>query len=181
MSTKAFKYCLIVLALLSVIGCKPEVRQMAKAIKLFKQTTIVFPENTLIIRNGAANTCTSMFNKRTTFVIYYEENDCQECDIAHLSDLAPLYSLADEQNIDICCLFSPKEDEVRDVIELLKSSGFGYDVFVDIEHSFKQSNPELPADKRFHIFCVNHESKPVFIGNPYTNKKAYKTFLKSIK
>ncbi|MBR6414669.1 MAG: hypothetical protein IKS22_01005 [Bacteroidales bacterium] len=154
---------------------------MAKAIKHFKQTTIVFPENTLMIRNGAANTCASMFNKRTTFVIYYEDDDCQECDIAHLSDLMPLYSLADEQNIDIRCLFSPKENEVRDVIEHLKSSGFGYDVFVDIEHSFKQSNPEFPADKRFHMFCVNDQSRPIFVGNPCTNRNAYNVFLKSMK
>jgi len=122
------KYCCLLMLLSLLAGCKAEVRQMTHEIAHFKQSTISFPDKVIKIKDGAVETYSSIFKNRTSFVIYYGDDDCQECNIAHLSDLTPIYSLAEELDIDIFCLFSPEETEMGETIEMLKSSGFGYDI-----------------------------------------------------
>lgn len=162
-------------------SCNSEIVQLKNEIVEFKKTSIVMPCNIICVQNGVMKDLPKLLSPKATIVVFFDESNCFDCNITHLSDIIPLYSLAADLGLSIFCLFSPNEEQLPNVITSLKKAIFPYEVYVDIDNAFKALNSDFPDDKRFHIFCLDVNSKPVFVGNPCSSKKAYRNFLKAIK
>jgi len=114
-------------------------------------------------------------------IIYYDSLQCSSCGIQRLYDKIDLYELADSLDaFDVMTIFSPKEEEYDNVMKELMLFDFPYPVYVDTYGEFRRTNPDIPADLRFHTFLLDRDGHPVFVGDPVAGKELWTLFEKAL-
>lgn len=173
----------VVLLFMTLIlsSCSSEYTKVRKELKLFERSAIELPSDMLIISEGKAQPYRGSTLTSNTFFIYYPSVDCSECLASKLSAVVPLYSLMKESGFKMKCIISPADGSSDELVSKLTSIISPYDLYVDVSDSFTYLNRYLPSDTRFHFFCTDSSGKPFFVGNPCSDVKSYKLFVKLIK
>ena len=155
---------------------------LSKQVKEFMDKTIVMPDSLLVVKGGDIAMKESNKLTHPTLIVYIDENSCTFCKISHLIDYIPLFEMSKEnQKFDIMIIFSPKEADYNRTKNDLILSGFEYPVFLDSKGEFIRLNDNLiPKDSRFHVFLLNTEYRPVYVGDPTQSGKLWKIFLQTL-
>lgn len=166
---------------LMLSSCSSEYAKVRKELKLFERSAIELPSDMLIISEGKVQPYQGSTLTDNTFFIYYPSVDCSDCLASKLSALVPLYSLMKESGFKMKCIISPADGSSDELVSKLSSINSPYDLYVDVSDSFSNLNQSLPTDSRFHLFCTDSSGKPFFVGNPCSDAKSYKLFVKLVK
>lgn len=117
------------------------------------------------------------------FIIYFDSLRCATCEINKLNEwhklLLDIYS--DYYDIKCIIIFSPQKQKIQSVVQSIYNSSFGHTIYIDTLGIFARSNPNIPADIRFHTFLLDEKENVIFIGNPCSNKKLQDTFFQVIR
>lgn len=63
---------------------------------------------------------------------------------------------------------------------MLTESGFNHKVLIDINNSFRKSNPHIPKDAMYYTFLLDEDNKVVLVGNPLRNNSIKEIFLRTV-
>ena len=165
----------LIFVCLSLSSCS-ENQKIKKTMTEFMKTEVVLPDSLECIYSGEISMISKETLKSNKYIIYYDSNDCSSCRIARLIELSPLYDIADSSDISVVTLFAPKQDDIKNVRLQLQISDLAFPVYLDVENSFKDSNPDLPSDIRFHSFMINSDGYPILVGNPVYSEQINKLF-----
>ena len=78
-------------------------------------------------------------------------------------------------------VFSPRQEEYDEVMKQLILLDFPYPVYIDFSGSFRGGNAEtIPEDRRFHVFLMDVNGHPVFVGNPMSGEDLMVLFEKAL-
>ncbi len=169
--------CSVVLCVMAV-SCKEY--KVAKMMRDFQKTPVVIPNGLYRVHDRNQTTYEHPGGK-PLMVFYYDSLSCSSCQINHLSDLRDLYELSDSSgSFEVMTIFAPRMEEFDGVFEELMIRDFEYPLYLDLDGIFSKSNPNIPADTRFHSFLLDPEGKPIFVGNPCLSDELWNIFLKTL-
>ena len=146
----------------------------------FVNSEIILPDSLCLVHDDQVLTVSPDI-ARPTLIIFIDSTSCTSCQISHLNEFEKLFDLsAGSELFDMMILFSPKTEETSKLIKDILLSVIEYDIYVDSNSEFMLYNEQIPSDERFHIFLINKEKKPIFVGNPLATEELWKIFLKRI-
>lgn len=125
-----------------------------------------------VYRNGVIGIESTDSIKPLKLILYYDSLDCYSCRIALLMDIEDIYdySLMDG-GFAIMTIFSPRADDIENVKIKLMQSKISFPVYIDAYKEFSSLNNTIPSERPFHVFLINENGKPLYIGNPLGNDK----------
>lgn len=167
--------CCLYLALIST-SCV-EQRKVRKIMSEFVETEIVIPDDLECIYKRNISGIRKDTLKPNKLIVYYDNLDCSSCRISHLIDLYPIYDMADTSGFSVLTIFSPKPEDVKDVILQLTIADHFMPIYVDATGEFSRLNQSIPSDLRFHSFLLDENNKPIFVGNPLLGEELMSLFL----
>ena len=135
----------------------------------FMESEIVIPNEIECIYNRQVDKIKLDTLQQLKLIVYYDSLDCSSCRISHLSDIYPLYEMADTSNFSVLTIFSPREEDLAEVRNQIQILNPPIHIYIDSDGSFCKLNESIPSDTRFHTFLIDTNNKPVFVGNPLTN------------
>ena len=171
--------CYLYLALIST-SCV-EQRKVRKIMSEFVETEIVIPDDLECIYKRNISGIRKDTLKPNKLIVFYDTSDCSSCRISHLIDLYPIYDMADTSGFSVLTIFSPKPEDVKDVILQLTIADHLMPIYVDATGEFNRLNQNIPSDLRFHSFLLDENNKPIFVGNPLSSYKLLELFTETIK
>ena len=148
-------------------------------VRNFEKQVINFPEVITSIEYGEIKDVHCSFTG-PIFIVYFGPEDCLDCKLAHLSDYYPLFALSDEFAFNIMLLVSPSVDEHSRVMSIIKDGKYQFPVFIDSGNAFSLQNRNILNDSRFNHFLIDDNRHPVFVGNPLSNRRLYRQFIKQL-
>ncbi len=173
-------FALLICSVLITNACDSDYHSVRKQLSVFESSVVVLPPDLLLISNGDIIN-TSDQNTANIFFIYHESVDCSDCFSRMIASLNRIITISYENNLEVKCVISPKPGDEAELIRKLNVIKLPFDFYIDYTCSFHALNPNLPNDQRFYMFCTDNESKPVYVGDPSTNKHNYNLFLRSLK
>lgn len=152
--------------------------KLEKELELFTQTEIQLPKNLAIVQNGAFQDLSFDIPKHPIkLIIYYSPESCSSCQAAHLYKLEQLFCYKSDKHLFTpMIIMSPDEQQYALTLKLLKSQTNPFPVYLDRKDEFRQLNPNLPKDTRFHTFLLDRHNHIVLIGDPLLNTDMRKLF-----
>jgi len=164
------------LALLFLTSCNSEKRQIRKVLESFEQTTVLLPTDMMYVEDGKRG-----YGYQDTLIpklVYYvDSTECSSCAISHMNVFAPVFNWADSlQTFSVVIIISPKEEDQHKTLLDLEMSPFKEKVYVDVNGSFRHSNPYIPSESRYHCFLIDENGHPFFVGNPLAGDRIRSVF-----
>lgn len=160
---------------LSLVSCG-ERATLKRTMSEFMATEIVLPDDLECIYNRNMSGIQKDTLKTYKLIVYYDTLDCSSCRISHLIDLYPIYDMADTSNFSVLPIFSPKAEDVKEVILQLTIADCRIPIYIDTTGKFCRLNQNIPSDPRFHSFLMDVNNKPIFVGNPLSSSKLLELF-----
>jgi hypothetical protein len=78
-------------------------------------------------------------------------------------------------------VFSPNHGVTNESVEnVLLFYKFDYPVFIDETGSFSSTNPQIPANSRFHTFLLDKNGKVILAGDPVRSTQLWELYKKAI-
>ena len=156
-------------------------REIVKKLYKFKSAEFKLPDSLIRLNQGLRDTVSNFLsNDNKTLVIFCGPDDCPSCVIDHIREFDSLYDLAFEmEDMEVMFIFSPHYYDRENVMNRLNSLDVQNPVFLDYKGEMYLKN-NIPSDPRFHIFVLDENGIPIFVGNPAQSEKAKKVFLKQI-
>ena len=74
----------------------------------------------------------------------------------------------------------PSQEQVQEIMELLRRKAFKWPVLVDVQGTFMELNDFVPDDNRFHYFLTDADGRPVFVGNPLFSNSLWNLFIRAV-
>lgn len=153
--------------------------ELTKLLDRFKKTTVVFPDDLIKVQSGEESDFT--LDAVPHLVFYFDSTNCASCEMHHIGGLYKFFN--DERygkEFDIIALFSPKEDDLNDILIETRYVPHDYPMYIDSTGSFAKTNTGIPVDRRFHVFLLDRENHPVYIGDPRNDEELEKLMWKHI-
>jgi len=115
-------------------------------------------------------------------VVWFDSLSCASCQIVRMYEWDDIVAHASsfEKLFNVIFLFTPNQEELSEVSMMLKRVSFGYPVFIDQDATFVKQNPNLPQNRKLHIFLLDKNNKVVMVGNPLHNPKLWELYKKTI-
>lgn len=169
---------LVLILTVSLVSC--DSMRIRKQMKAFMKSEIVLPEDLHRVCGRSMKTASS-FGDIPVLVMYHDSLECSSCQINHLFDNISLYEKADTSGFSVVTVFSPRQEEYDEVMKQLILLDFPYPVYIDFSGSFRRGNAEtIPEDRRFHVFLMDVNGHPVFVGNPMLGEDLMVLFEKAL-
>lgn len=156
---------LIIFLCICITSCN-EKATVKRIMTDFVESEIVIPNDLECIYSRHADKIKLDTLEQLKLIVYYDSLDCSSCRISHLSDVYPLYDMADTSNFSVLTIFSPREEDLAEVRNHIVIQNLPIPIYIDADGSFSKLNKSIPSDKRFHSFLIDDNNKPVFVGNP---------------
>lgn len=129
--------------------------------------------------------CIDSVKPMLRLVSYVDSSECTPCTLDHMYVWNDLIDEASkyEGKLKYIFIFAPKSGSynLEDVHLAVASSGLKCPVYVDTAYSFKNDNPQLPADSRFHTMLLDSKDSVLMVGSPLDNPKIENLFSRIIK
>lgn len=155
-----------ILCLLAVAttGCKKA--QLRRQLKELMGSTIVLPEKISCVYNGEVYPMPDSLRDKPKLIIYIDSTECSLCSISRFVNYEPVFEFAYKSGLfETIILLSPKSQESHIIQDYLLSYNFSHPVYMDSEHMYKNSNPNISTEM-FHCLLINSLGYPVFVGDP---------------
>ena len=139
--------------------------------KRFLSQPIVFPES-LVRIDGTGESHSDLFVAKVRLVVYIGSSSCSSCNLNRLARFSQYAALSrTDPEFEMIVLLWP-DSETRLMVENdIDHRNFPFDVFVDYDGSFSESNPNHPGrDVRFNCFLIDEKNVPVMVGDPTSGK-----------
>ena len=160
-------------------GCAS--REIRKTIRTMCKAELALPMDMLEITDGIVKPYKDENINRALMVIYYDNAECGSCRISKLNMLDTLFRLSETTNkFQMLVVFSPKEEELQEILSLLRDKHYQYPIALDVSNDFCKFNPFIPDDSRFHSFLTDSNRKPIFIGNPLYSSELWDMFMERL-
>lgn len=152
-----------------------------RVLRKMSEAEFVLPDGCLLVDSGHVSVYRSDSVAKAKFVIFYGPEECGSCRIDRLEGLDTLYRLAEtRRNFDVQVIFSPSQEQVQEIMELLRRKAFKWPVLVDVQGTFMELNDFVPDDNRFHYFLTDADGRPVFVGNPLFSNSLWNLFIRAV-
>ncbi len=175
--TKKRSIVLLIIYFIIISSCSNQDKETKKILQDFSKKTITIPTDLQVIKNREQtiiDTCTY----RPTLIIYYDTLSCGERQVENLDKFIDIYKLSDTlKTFDIMPIFSPKIEDYDNLIEKIIIKNFEYPIYIDFTGSFREINKYIPTNKKFHIFLLDADKKPIFVGNPIISGDLWELFI----
>lgn len=174
------KRILFLLAILwtsvAISGC--ERWSIKNRILAFQRETVAFPSG-MIKCDGIIKDYPSFDSNMPKLVIFIDSTQCTSCRINQISAYSSFAKeSAKSQRYLLAIIIQPQKDEANQVIRQIERSRFPVPVYIDTANVFRNNNPYLGRDARFHAFLTDSNNSPILIGDPTSNKKSFELFYK---
>lgn len=137
-------------------------------LKHFESSYITFSDSLVSVKDGKIS-IKPFCPEKYCYVVYCGPDDCSICAILHMNDNNSLHHFASiHKNFHPIILFSPREEELSELISNLSVLCYEYPVYIDVDF-WRKNN--IPEDKRFNSFLIGENGKPVLVGHPADNDK----------
>lgn len=172
-------FLIVLIPILMCHGCAS--RESRNTIKAMCKSELKLPSDMLEIIEGKVRPYQDDNIDKGLMVIYYDKAECGSCRISKLNMLDTLYRLSETSGkFNMLVVFSPKDEELEEILSLLTAKQYPYPVVLDISGEFSRLNSFVPEDSRFHSFLTDTNRKPIFIGNPLYSTELWNIFIKKI-
>ena len=152
-----------------------------KVLRKMSEAQFVLPEGCLSVDGGHVSVYRPDSIAKAKFAIFYGPEECGSCRIDRLEGLDTLYRLAEtRRNFDVEVIFSPSQEQVPKIMDLLRRKEFRWPVLVDVQGTFMELNDFVPDDNRFHYFLTDADGRPVFVGNPLYSNSLWNLFIRAV-
>lgn len=166
-----------VLFFLFIISCKQS--SFKEEMDVFNNSQIKLMLDSMIYTQQ--NKMVSSIESGYTYIVYVDSVSCSDCALNHFKDWTEFESLFDREKFSYLFIVNPKQSEMTNVIEKVKSDTLFNDrIYIDTAGVFERNNYLLPQNKLLHTFMINKNNTVVLIGNPINNPKIKKLFYKII-
>ena len=174
-------FIILLLSLAFSTACSSDYLRIRKELTKFENNEIILPQDMILIVGDRVEPYQGSLSSAKTFFIYYPSVDCSDCLASKLASLVPLRSLAAEKGFEVKCVISPVEGVRSELINKLSGINLPDSLFIDQSDSFLTLNQDMPLDPRFHIFSTDSSGKLFFVGNPCSDVRLFKLFIKTLK
>lgn len=140
--------------------------------KRFISHPIVFP-NSLVRIDGTGTFHSELSVAKPRLVVYIDSSSCSSCSLNRLARFTQFAALSQtDPEFEMVVLLWPDSETSQTVEDNVKHRGFPFDVFIDYDGSFSDSNPYHPGiDVRFNCFLLDKENNPVMVGDPTSGRQ----------
>lgn len=172
---REFCFIFICMLLLCNVSCNHRDLSMSDYSRL-KHSKITFPKNL-----KSFNTSTEFKTKKPYKLLVLKDSlSCTPCYVKGLNEWNMFVSALKPNMADICFVLIPKKSEYVSVTSVLRQKGYNWNIFVDTDGKFLQSNKQIPTDNIYHCMLLDSRNRVVIIGNPLKNKSVAKLMIKEI-
>lgn len=162
-------YLLLFIAIVFCCGC--DRFTVGIRMKRFLSNPVVFPDSFVRI-DGTSESRSVLSMAKARLVVYIDSSSCSSCNLNRLARFSQYAALSrTDPEFEMIVLLWP-DSETRLMVENdIDHRNFPFDVFVDYDGSFSESNPNHPGrDVRFNCFLIDEKNVPVMVGDPTSGK-----------
>lgn len=162
----------------AVVSCgSNEKAVLRKQLSDFMTETVVVPLHLHKVEPSVGVSLLKEIPQVPKLIVYYDSSSCNDCEVAHLSNLEWLYhKSAKEKTFEVFTIFAPLPEEYDMLLRLLEASEFHYPIYIDPDGLFEKANSFIPDDVRFHSFLIDGTGRIVYVGNPSQSEQLRKSF-----
>lgn len=175
------KSILVFLCLSLLVFCNScRTRSIPKEIEAFVDQEITFPDKLQPVLNGRIASNLNLLDAEIKLVVWIDSTGCTSCALQHMD---PWYDVTDYTSqfgakVKVIFILSPKYRD-RQSIDL-STMLFRYPLYIDRDYNFPELNPDLPKDRRLHVFLLNRKNQVVLVGNPIGNDELWSLYKQQI-
>jgi len=129
--------------------------------KSFLSYPVELPDSVLRIDGDKIDVC-PFPEHQMRMVFYYGPNECMQCCVYHAYELSCMFTQNDFITIP---LFAPKQDDVADVISIIRQNRYEFPMYVIIDDQ-KEFIRSIPSGVKYHNFLLGRDNVPLFVGDP---------------
>ncbi len=174
---KALSILLLLLSVTAILtSCNRRKREIARLVKNWQHKEILFPDNLEAKIFGRDTVCPELFKKKYKILNYIDTTGCTACQ-TKFYEWQLRKREADSLRLDAAFLFIATVEFYEELETLQQINKCKIPIFYDREGKLMQLN-RLPIERGFHTFLLDSANRVVLIGNPATNEKLWKLYLK---
>jgi len=137
----------------------------------FRHAQITLPETMLKIEDGKIDSVHLGRLTRPVLVRYYGTEDCTDCAFSHMRDNLKNLSLSKKVgSFDFIVIMAPPEVARESVIDRAVKMSLPLSVLIDDTYCLERQKA-FPSSSLLHIFLLDVNGRPVFIGSPLRDKR----------
>lgn len=148
---------------------------MVKEYIAFSESVVRIPDEMRVFQNGIEVGSESINFTKPLLVRFYGSEECTECAISHMSENLCFSELARSNNLEFLVILSPKIEEKRTIEDNIRGMVLPIKVCLD-ESLIIESQEVIPKTTMFHLFLLDNNGHPVYIGNPLVSEKRQTEF-----
>lgn len=151
----------------SICGCT-NTPVLNYTLKKFMNSSVSLPDSVIMVKDGLVSQ-SKLPSDSLRLVYVYDKNDCYSCAVTHAFDLCNLY------NQDIytpIILFSPPKQKFLETISLIQKAEYDFPIYLSSDDKWLKRS-HIPRDGRFHVFLINQDNNPIFVGDPVRSGQSY--------
>lgn len=161
-----------------IVGCKDEKKQVEKNLEQMMSQPVSLGLEKMQCRRAPLKDNGSLYK----MVVYIDSAECTPCSLSKLRFWNPLIkkARAAKKDIDYVFIVAPKPSEMDDINLELSITDLQNSIYLDTAYVFKEKNPSIPSDCKYHSFLLDHKNKIKFVGSPILNKKILKLYKETV-
>lgn len=140
----------------------------------FLASTVQLPDRVIEVQNGQQSCVYLPSGYR--LVYYYSPDQCYDCLLKHTYDLCKLFNCKEFNTV---ILFCPKGEEREGVLENAILMNYNFPIYFPFDNDWI-STSSIPDFDRYHVFLMDPNNHPVFVGDPIRNGGLGKTFFEEV-
>ena len=172
------RYLFTLFALFLLCSCGE--KRIAKEMEKFSGQQIILPAN--LTKLGSEDTLLANLTEvPIKLIVWYDSRDCVLCEATSMYEWDHIAKSVDSltQWFRMAFIFTPKEENLRQVRISLRPYRFKYNIFVDQSATFSKQN-KLPRNRLLHTFLLDKNNKVVLVGNPQRNPSLWRLYKRTI-
>lgn len=178
MKKNIFRLFIFLLVATILTSCNKRKRAIARLVKNWQQKEILFPDNLEAKIFGRDTVCPELFTKKYKILNYIDTTGCTACQ-SKFHEWKLRKQEADSLHLEVAFLFVATVEFYEELETLQQINKFAIPIFYDQEGKLMQLN-HLPVERGFQTFLLDSANRVILIGNPATNEKLWKLYLKEM-
>lgn len=159
-------------------GCNSEIKKVESHLDQMLASPVILKFEQMQCRKVplAENT------KDYRMVVFVDSTECTPCSLSKLRFWNPLIKESRMKKISIDYIFivAPKQSEMEDINLELGITDLQSSIYLDTAYVFRNQNPSIPNERKYHSFLLDKNDRIVFVGSPVDNDKIKAIYGKTI-
>lgn len=173
---------ILLVLIMTVSSCKNA--RITHELEIFVGTTITIPQvfDTIDIARDTLLQHNSQEQILSRMIVWYDTTACSSCNLKGIgmwNDIVK-YSRDTVQGFEPVFIFSPNKENLNNFEIQTKITDFDFPILADYNNKFIEANPQIPRDRRYHVFLLDNNGKVVLVGNPMYNPRLWNLYKETI-